>query len=206
MKRFMYHTAALAVAVALVACSGSKGRSGPAYGTGDPSLAAPNSNGSVNPFLTDGQAVVRALDAIEARTGKPLRVTLISANAMGGLTIDVQERASHGKLDRYQVAPNGTILGPVPEKLVTARGTVATAADIERQAFDPRALAFAHLAQTERDAIAKANDRGARVAEWDVGGIRPGDRRLIYIQTARGNLFAVIDPQFHIVRIRESGT
>lgn len=58
----------LAFAFALAACSGSStGRN--SHGSGDPSLAAPNlGGGPIDPFLTDGQAVLRAFDAIAARS------------------------------------------------------------------------------------------------------------------------------------------
>src|SRR5580704_8119463 len=70
--KFM-NAAACAVALVLTACSGSSGHGG-SYGSGDPNLAAANPGGGpIDPFLSDGSAVTRALDAIAAHSGKPLR-------------------------------------------------------------------------------------------------------------------------------------
>jgi hypothetical protein len=82
---------AVAIALLLAACSGSAGR-GSSYASGDPNLAAANPGGGpIDPFLTNGDAVLSALDAITARSGRPLRVTSISADQMNGLMVDVQE-------------------------------------------------------------------------------------------------------------------
>src|SRR5579871_2721723 len=96
--------ATLLIAFGLAACSGSS-RGGSSYGSGDPSLAAPNpAGGPIDPFLTDGQAVLRALDAVASRSGTPLRVTEIGADGVNGLTLDVQEPKNHVNVDRYVVA------------------------------------------------------------------------------------------------------
>src|SRR5579871_3632071 len=95
--------ATLLIAFGLAACSGSS--RGGSYGSGDPSLAAPNpAGGPIDPFLTDGQAVLRALDAVASRSGTPLRVTEIGADGVNGLTLDVQEPKNHVNVDRYVVA------------------------------------------------------------------------------------------------------
>ncbi len=80
MKVLRFSSCVIAVALALSACSGSSGKGG-SYGAGDPSLAAANPGGGpIDPFLSNGQAVLQALDAIAAHSGKPLRVTSIGAD------------------------------------------------------------------------------------------------------------------------------
>ena len=75
--------AALAtLGVVLAGCSGSSKGGDSGYGTGDPKLAAPAPGGSaIDPFLSDGHAVLRALDAIAAKSGKPLRITSIDCRS-----------------------------------------------------------------------------------------------------------------------------
>jgi hypothetical protein len=46
--------------------------------------------GPIDPFLTDGRAALRALDAIAARSGRPMRVTSLSADRMNALMVDLK--------------------------------------------------------------------------------------------------------------------
>lgn len=190
------------VAFALCSCSGAAGKHG-SYGTGDPSLAAANpGGGSIDPFLSNGDAVLQAIAAIEARAGKPLRITSINADQMNGLTVDVQEPAKHTNVDRFVVAPDGAISGPAPVRLMSLSGGPITAADVDRRAFDVHAIAFGRLTQTIRAAIAKSGYPDARVIEWEFGGIGPDDRKYIYFESARARPVAVVTPQLTIVRMQ----
>jgi len=182
-------------------CSGSSG-SGGGYGSGDPALAAANPGGGpIDPFLTNGQAVLAALDAIGRRSGGPLRITSISADRINGLTVDAQEPAHHINVDRYVVAPDGTLSGPAPVKLMSLNGGPITAQSVDARAFDPHAIAFAKLTQTARQAIAKSGYPDARVTEWDFEGLGPDDRRFIYLESARARPSVEVTPQLNIVRV-----
>jgi hypothetical protein len=190
--------AMLLIAFGFAACSGSS--RGPSYGSGDPSLAAPNpAGGPIDPFLTDGRAVLRALDAVASRSGTPLRVTEISADGVNGLTLDVQEPKNHVNVDRYVVAADGSISGPTPVKLMSLDGGPITAASVDRRAFDPKAIAFAALTQTDREAIRRSNYPDARVTQWEIGGLGPDDRRYIYLESARARPAAAVSPRLKIV-------
>jgi hypothetical protein len=199
MKRFLSAVAIAATFAAFAACSGSKSATAP-YGSGDPNLGAPGVTGSVSPFLTDGQAVIHGLDAIAARSGQPLRVTQVTVNAAGGLIVDVRDAARHGLLSRFMIASNGKILGPIPVQLVSG-GVVVSAADIQRMAFDPKAVPFARLARVEREAITMAKLPNLRVTQWDVGGLGPHSRRVMLLENDNGRRIVVFDPQFHVARI-----
>ena len=196
-----------AIAFALASCPAASAGDGSAYGPGDPKLAAPNPlGGPVDPFLTNGEAVLRALDAIAARSGRPLRVTAISANNVEGLTVDVQEPAHHVNVDRYVVAPDGTIADPKPVQVDPQAwdseanvNAPVTAAIVDRQAFDPTVLGFARLAQTAREAIAKSGFSDARVTTWEFKGIKPSSPRWIYLEAARGKPVAQVDVHLKIV-------
>jgi hypothetical protein len=189
------------LACALAACSGSAAHS--AYGAGDPNIAAANPGGGpIDPFLTNGQAVLAAFDAIAAHSGRPLRFTSISADRLYGLTVEVQEPAHRVNVDRYVIAPDGSLSGPTPVKLMSMDGGPITAAIVDERAFDPKAIAFARLTQTARDAIAKSNYSDARVAEWELSGLGPDDRRYIYLESARARPVAVVSPQRHILRMQ----
>ncbi len=202
MMRFL-STATIAATIALLtACSGSKNAASVSYGTGDPKLGMPAVTGAINPFLTDGQTVTRGLDAVAASAGLPLRIVLISASAAGGLTVDVRSPARHGNLVRYLIQTNGTMLGPIPEKLVSPAGVVITPPQIARLVFDPKAVPFARLAQMEREAIAKTKLPDARVAEWSIGGLKPHDRRVMLLENPADHAVVVFDAQLNIVRIR----
>jgi len=146
--------------------------------------------------------VMQALDAVAARAGKPLRVTSITADQINGLSVDVQEPAHHVNVDRYVVAPDGTLSGPTPVKVMSLGGGPITAADVDRQAFDANAIAFGRLAQTERDAIARSEYPDARAIEWEFGGIGPDDRKYIYFESARARPTAVVTPQLKILRMQ----
>ncbi|MGB8909993.1 MAG: hypothetical protein WCC84_14705, partial [Candidatus Cybelea sp.] len=57
----------------------------------------------------------------ERHSGRPLRVTSISADRINGLMVDVQEPAHLVNVDHYVVAPaDGTLSGPV--KLMSLDG------------------------------------------------------------------------------------
>jgi hypothetical protein len=193
--------ATLLIAFGLAACSGSS-HGGSSYGSGDPSLAAPNpAGGPIDPFLTDGKAVLRAVDAVASRSGTPLRITTISADGVNGLTLDVQETERHVNVDRYVVAADGSISGPTPVKLMSLDGGPITAASVDQRAFDPKAIAFAALAQTEREAIRRSNYPDARVSQWEIDGLGPDDRRYIYLESARARPVAAVSPGLKIVRM-----
>jgi hypothetical protein len=191
---------ALSVLV-LAACANHS--SGSDYGTGDSSLAAANPGGGpIDPFLTNGQAVLRALDAIAQKSGKPLRITSISADEMNGLMVDAQEPTHHINVDHYVVAPDGTLSGPTPVKLMSLGGEPITATTVDARTFDPNAIAFARLRQTAREAIAKSGYPDARVKEWEFDGLGPDDRDYIYLDSARARPVAVVTPQMRIVTMR----
>jgi hypothetical protein len=185
----------------LIACSGSSSRG--AYGSGDPNLAASNpGGGAIDPFLTDGQAVLKALDAIAERSGRPIRVTSITADRINGLMVDVQEPAHHINVDRYVVAPDGSLAGPTPVKLMSLDGGPITAQKVDARAFDPKAIAWARLSQTARDAIAKSGYSDARVTEWEFDGIGADDRHFMYLESARARPSANVDAQLHIIKMQ----
>ena len=189
-------------ALALAACSGGSSGGGGSYGAGDPNLAASNmGSGPIDPFLADGTAVLKALDAIAAKSGTPLRVTDLTADRNNGLTVNVQEPANHVNVDQYVVAPDGTLTGPTPVKMMSMDGGPITAAKVDRQAFDPKSIPFAKLADTAREAIAKSNMTDARVSQWEIAGIGPDDRRFIYLDASRGRPAAEIDAQLKIVHM-----
>jgi hypothetical protein len=188
--------------LALGACSGSSSGHG-SYGSGDPKLAAPNpGGGTIDPFLTDGQAVLQALDAVAAKSGTPLRVTSITADEMNGLMVDVQEPHNHLNVDHYVVTPDGALSGPTPVKLMSLDGGPITAAKVDERAFNPKAIAFARLAQTAQEAIVKSNFPDARVKQWEFDGLGPDDREYIYLEGARARPVAVVNSQLKILTMR----
>lgn len=201
-KRGCWRTGALSVAALLTACSGSPG-GGSSYGTGDANLAAANPGGGpIDPFLTDGRAVLRALDAIAGRSGRPLRVTSMNADRINGLTVDVQEPAHRVNVDEYKVAPDGTLSGPTPVRLVSLSGGPIAIADVDRKAFDPKAVGFGRLTQTAREAIAKSKFPDARVTEWDFDGTTSDDRRFMYLEAARARPVAILAAHLNILDMR----
>lgn len=189
------------LACALSACSGSS--SSGDYGPGDPNLAAPNPGGGpIDPFLTNGTAVLRAFDAIAQRSGRPMRVISISADRMNGLMVDVQEPAHHMNVDHYVVAPDGSLTGPTPVQLHSLEGGPISPATVDAQAFDPKAIAFENLTRAAREAIQKSGYPDARVAEWDINGLGRDDRRFIYLESSRARPSAEIDTQLRIERVQ----
>ncbi len=182
----------------LTACSAASPRG--TYGAGDSSLAAANpGGGTIDPFLTNGEAVLQALDTIAGRAGGPLRVTSISADRTNGLMVNVQQPANHMNVDRYVVTADGALNGPTPVKLMSLDGGPITAAKVDARAFNPKAIAFANLTRTAREAIAKSGYPDARVTEWDIEGIAPDDRRFIYLESARARPSAEVNAQLKIV-------
>jgi hypothetical protein len=154
--------------------------------------AKPGSSPGSDNFLTDGQAVMRALDAIAAKSGTPMRITNISADGENGLSVDVQEPKNHVNVDRYVVASNGTITGPTPVKLMSLDGGPITAASVDLQAFDPKTVGFVRLSETVKEAIAKSHYSDAHVNQWEIGGVGPNDRRYLYLDASRGRPVAVL--------------
>jgi hypothetical protein len=193
---------AAVVLCGLVACATTSGGGSP-YGTGDPTLAASNpGGGTIDPFLTDGRAVLRALDTIAAHSGKPLRVTSMNADRTNGLTIHVQEPKKHVNVDEYVITPDGTLSGPTPVKVVSLDGRPITAAAVDLEAFDPKKIAFARLTQLAREAIAKSHFPDARVSQWELDGLGPDDRRYVYLDASRGRPVAAVNPDLRIVRMQ----
>lgn len=198
------HSLAAAAAIlvaALGACSGSKQSQNAApYGTGDPMLAQVNPyGGPLDPFLTDGNAVRKALSRLAARYA-PLRLTSISAVAGHGLTIDVVEPIRSDKVVRYMIFPTGKTLGPIPVKLVVGGG-VATPADISTLAFDPNTIAFERLKPAVRDAIARSKLQDGRISQWGLGGAKKHVYMIIdAIPLRRAVLY---DHQLRFVRVME---
>ena len=185
---------------ALCACSGS---SSSGYTSGDANLAAVNPGGGlIDPFLTDGTNVRRALDAIAARSGRPMRVTSLNADNLNGLTVDVQEPLHRMNVDQYVVAPDGTLTGPTPVQLHSMDGGPITAALVDLRSFDPKAIAFENLSRAAKEAIAKSGQPDTRVFQWEIDGIGNDDRRFIYLQSARARPSAQIDDRLNIVRMR----
>ncbi len=145
--------------------------------------------------------MLRALDAVASRSGTPLRITEISADGVNGLMLDVQEPKRHINVDRYVVSADGSISGPTPVKLMSLDGGPITVASVDRRAFDPKAIAFAALAQTDREAIRRSNYPDARVTQWEIDGLGPDDRRYIYLESARARPTAAVSPGLKIVRL-----
>lgn len=194
-------SAAVLMGSALVACNGASSSSA-AYGSGDPGLAAPNPGGGpIDPFLTNGTAVLHALDAIARHSGKPMRVTSISADSLNGLTVNVQEPDHHANVDEYVIAPDGTLTGPKPVRVMSLNGRPITAESVDARAFDPQTIAFENLTQTARQAIQKSGYSDARVAEWDIEGTARDDRRFIYLESSRARPSAQVDTRLKIVRM-----
>ena len=179
--------AALALAAfVLAACSA--GSSGGSSSAGD--------------YLTDGAAVTRALDAIAAKSGTPMRVTTISADGVSGLSVDVQEPKNHVNVDRYIVASSGSITGPTPVKLMSLDGGPITAASVDLQAFDPKRVGFAWLSETVKEAIAKSHYTDSHVNQWEISGLGPDDRRYLYLESSRARPGAILRPDLTIADMR----
>jgi hypothetical protein len=157
---------------------------------------------SVGDFLTDGRTVKRALDAIAAKSGTPMRITTIGADRVTGLSVDVQEQKDHVNVDRYVVASDGSITGPTPVKLTSLDGGPVTAASVDQQAFDPKAVGFARLSTTVKEAIAKSRYSDARVNQWEIGGLGPDDRRYLYLESSRARPVAILRRDLTIADMR----
>jgi len=199
MRVHVLAAAAAMLVAAIVGCSGSKERQNPApYGTGDPALAEVNPyGGPLDPFLTDGGAVRKALATLPARYA-PLRLTSISATEGRGLTIDVVEPIRHDKVVRYMILPTGKTFGPIPVKLVIAN-KVATPADIAQLEFDPKAIAFERLTPAVREAITRSKLQDGRISQWGLGGAKKHVYMIIdAIPLRRAVLF---DHRLHFVRV-----
>lgn len=196
--------AALGLASCSALSSGGSGGGDSSYGAGDPALDAPNlAGGPIDPFLTDGQAVLHALDAIAAKSGTPLRVTSMDTDATNGLTVEVQEPKNHVNVDQYVVAPDGTLTGPIPVKLTSLDSGPVTAAAVDQEAFDPKTIGFARLARTAREAIAKSGFSDARVKEWELKKAGPGDYRwYLYLDAARGRPVAVLKQDGSLLKLQ----
>ena len=138
---------------------------------------------------------------IALRSGRPLRVTSLDADSMHGLTVNVQEPAHHINVDQFIVAPDGSLTGPTPVKMMSLDGGPITAASVDARAFDPKAIAFANLAHTARQAIQKSGNPDARVKEWDIEGIGPDDKRFVYLESSRARPSAEVNDKLNIVRI-----
>lgn len=177
--------ASLLAAIVLSACSAGSG-----------------SSPGASDFLNDGHAVIRALDAIAAKSGTPMRVTTISADSQNGLSVDVQEPKNHVNVDHYVVAPSGAIAGPTPVKLMSLDGGPITAASVDAQAFDPKAVGFARLSTTVKEAIAKSHYSDSHVNQWEIGGVGPDDRRYLYLEASRGRPVAILRPDLTIAEMR----
>jgi hypothetical protein len=197
----------LALVLGLSGCSDEESASGsshagPGYGVADPKLTAANpAGGPMDPFLTNGQAVLHALDAIAAKSGRPLRVTSMQADQINGLSADVQEPKNHVNVDHYVVKPDGTLSGPDPVKLTGPNGLQITAALVDQSVFDPKAIRFAHLSQMVREAIVRSKTPDARASSWQVDSLRPDGCFFIYFEAARARPYAVAHADMSIVRI-----
>lgn len=200
MLRPVLGSLAIVAGCTLCGCGGSTAS---AYGSGDPSLAAPNPGGGrIDPFLTDGLAVRRALDAVAERSGRPMRVTSLDADNLNGLTVDVQEPSHRVNVDEYVVAIDGSLKGPTPVQLHSLDGGPITAALVDARAFDPKVIAFERLTDAAKEAIAKSGQPDARVFQWEIGGTGPDDRRFMYLQSARSRPSAEVDDRLRIVRMQ----
>lgn len=153
-------------------------------------------------FLTDGHAVIRALDAVAEKSGTPMRITTISADGVSGLSVDVQEPKNHINVDRYIVASNGAITGPTPVRLMSLDGGPITAASVDLEAFDPKAVGFARLSTTVKEAIAKSHYSDAHVNQWEISGLGPNDRRFLYLESSRARPVAILRPDLTIAEMR----
>ena len=193
----------VALTLALSACGSSSNENHSGYAPGDPKLAAPNpAGGPIVPFLADGKSVMQALNAIAGRSGRPLRVITMNADRANGLTVHVQEPKKRVNVDEYVVAANGTLSGPTPVKMISLSGGPITAGEVDLEAFDPKTIHFARLAQTAREAIAKSTFSDARVSQWEISGVGPDDRRFIYLEASRGRPVATVNTNLTIAKMQ----
>ena len=170
---------------------------------GDANLAAVNPGGGlIDPFLTDGTNVRRALDAIAARSGRPMRVTSLNADNLSGLTVDVQEPLHRIYVDQYVVAPDGTLTGPTPVQLHSMDGGPITAALVDARSFDPQSDSI-------RKSLARRKGSYREIGAAGHTSLSMGDRRYrqrrpaLHIPAvgARAS-FREIDDRLNIVRMQ----
>ena len=199
MRILRFAASAAAIVAVFAACSGSKTGT-TSFGTGDPKLAATSPVGTVNPFLTDGAAVQRALGILRARYGGTLRLTSIGAHAMGGLTADVQPPRNPGRIERYLISASGQMVGPIPVKLVID-GVPVTRAGIEQLVFDPATISFARLAPALRDAIDRSKLTDGRVNQWGLDGAHKKIYMIVVTQSDRRTV--LLDNQLHVVQVMQ---
>jgi hypothetical protein len=159
-----------AVQAALAAVPGNGTPQGASpYGAADPRLTAPNpTGGPANPFLANGNAIVKALNAIAARSGRPLRLMNLEADTVNGLSAEVVEPRNHLHVDEYKIAIDGTMTGPFPVRLDGSDGKAPTVAGVDYNSLDPRMYHFAGLANAVRQAIAKSKASDARASSWQI--------------------------------------
>jgi hypothetical protein len=139
------------------------------YGAADPRLTAPNpTGGPANPFLANGNAIAKALNAIAARSGRPLRIMNLEADTFNGLSAEVVEPRNHLHVDEYKIAIDGTMTGPFPVQLHGSDGNAPTVAGVAYNSLDPRIYRFTGLASAVRQAIAKSKVSDARVSSWQI--------------------------------------
>jgi len=198
MRTLRFAASAAVIVAALAACSGSKTGDATSFGAGDSKLAESSPNGTVNPFLTDGAAVQRALGILRTRYGGKLRLTSIGAHAMSGLTVDVQQPKGPSHIVRYLIPASGKMVGPIPVKLII-NGDPATTAEIEQLVFDPAAISFARLAPAVRDAIDRSKLTGGRVMQWGLDGAHKRIFMIVVTQSDRRTV--LLDNQLHVVQV-----
>jgi hypothetical protein len=158
------------VQTALAAVPGADTPNGASpYGAADPKLTAPNpTGGPANPFLANGNAILKALNAIAARSGRPLRIMNLEADTFNGLSAEVVEPRNHLHVDEYKIAIDGTMTGPFPVRLNGSDGKAPTVADVDYNSLDPRIYRFAGLTKAVREAIVKSKASDARVSSWQI--------------------------------------
>ena len=159
-----------AVQTALAAVPGNDTPHGASpYGAADPRLTAPNpTGGPANPFLANGNAIVKALNAIAARSGRPLRIMNLQADTVNGLSAEVVEPRNHLNVDEYKIAIDGTMTGPFPVQLNGSDGNAPTVASVAYNSLDPRLYRFTGLANAVRQAIEKSKASDARASSWQI--------------------------------------
>ena len=66
-------------------------------------------------------------------------------------------------------------------------------ADVDRRAFDPKAIACCAWHKPRAEAIAKSSLSDARVTQWEFSGLASDDRKYTYLEAARARPVAVIN-------------
>jgi len=198
-------TSAIAAVMLLCACTGGLGSSrgssaadqdqsvssSTPWGTSDPALVE---QGEINnPFITNGAAVMKGIDAVEKLSGKPLRV--IDIHGSGGLYMQVQEPKNHINVDQYVVGYDGQVSGPEPIHLMSI--DTVTAHLVDSQAFDPRTINFARLHDAAKEALAKAKLPDSHISHW----VFTKDQRSIFVESPRNDATANMTPELTIMSI-----